>query len=153
MTDDHPDQLPFIDEHTRMINAPAALVWQELIAGFVELDKPPVRLFVRMVGAEPRTSSGGLPETGSGIPGFTVSKADEVERLELVGRHRFSRYLLTFILEQVDGRTTVRAQSYAEFPGWHGRLYRAAVISSGAHNVVVGGMLRSLAKRTSQVQS
>jgi hypothetical protein len=39
----------------------------------------------------------------------------------------------------------VRAQTYAAFPGVKGRVYRALVISSGAHRFVTQRLLRRVA--------
>jgi hypothetical protein len=60
----------------------------------------------------------------------------------LRGRHRFSDYSLTFV---VDGER-VRALTHAAFPGVLGRLYRAAVIGSGGHRIVVKRLLRKIAQ-------
>jgi hypothetical protein len=43
------------------------------------------------------------------------------------------------------GGTRVTAQTWAAFPGIRGRLYRAMVIGSGGHRVVVRRMLRNIA--------
>jgi hypothetical protein len=63
----------------------------------------------------------------------------------MAGRHRFSRYALVFRLtESANGQTTVAARSYAEFPGPHGRVYRALVIGPGAHVVATNQILRAI---------
>lgn len=78
--------------------------------------------------------------------GFVVDSVEEPSRLALKGRHWFSRYALVFELdEQGPSRTLVRAQSWGEFPGLHGKIYRALVISSGGHKIVVRDMLRRIA--------
>jgi hypothetical protein len=84
----------------------------------------------------------GLP--GEAVPGFRVVEAEPGRRLVLGGRHRFSRYTLTFVIE--DG--FLRAQTHAAFPGVLGRLYRAAVIGSGAHRVVTRRLLRQVVRAT-----
>jgi hypothetical protein len=89
------EQLPYIDEHSQRVDAPA-----------------------RVVEAEPG------------------------RRLALRGRHRFSNYALTFVL---DG-DRLRAQTHAAFPGVPGRLYRAAVIGSGGHRLVTRRLLRQIAR-------
>jgi hypothetical protein len=62
----------------------------------------------------------------------------------LTGRHRFSRYALILTLaEQPDG-TMLCARTQASFPGLHGSLYRALVIGSGAHRVLVRRLLRTI---------
>ena len=68
------------------------------------------------------------------------------ERLELAGRHRFSRYALTFSLQDGQpGVTRLAARSFAEFPGIHGRAYRALVISTRLHVLATRAMLRTIA--------
>jgi hypothetical protein len=41
----------------------------------------------------------------------------------------------------------LRARSYAEFPGPAGRVYRALVIGSGGHRIMVRRLLRDVADR------
>jgi hypothetical protein len=64
----------------------------------------------------------------------------------LEGRHPFSRYALVFLIDAREGGgCRARAQTWAAFPGPQGRLYRALVIGSGMHAVLVRRMLRRLA--------
>jgi hypothetical protein len=64
----------------------------------------------------------------------------------LEGRHPFSRYALVFVIEPAAARgALVRAQTSAAFPGLAGRAYRALVIGSGAHALIVRRMLRRVA--------
>jgi hypothetical protein len=108
-------QLPFVDEHSIEADAPPEQVWEQL----------------------QRTA----PSTG-----FHVTESDAPEKLVLEGRHPFSRYALVFLVDAIDGgRARVRAQTWAAFPGPHGRVYRALVIGSGLHVVAVRRMLRRLA--------
>jgi hypothetical protein len=67
----------------------------------------------------------------------------------LAGRHRFSRYELTLLIESEAGgsRSTLRAQTNAAFPGLHGRLYRLAVIGTRAHVVATRGILQTFKRR------
>ena len=46
------------------------------------------------------------------------------------------------------GSTSLHAHSYAEFPGVHGRVYRALVIGTRAHVVATNHMLRSVRRRS-----
>jgi hypothetical protein len=75
---------------------------------------------------------------GATLPGFAVVEASRSSRLELRGHHRFSSYALVFLIDD-EG---VRAQTYAEFPGLRGRAYRALVIGTRAHRLVVRRLLR-----------
>ncbi|MFD4184060.1 hypothetical protein [Rhodococcus sp. NPDC058514] len=86
------------------------------------------------------------PDDPSAPRGFALDSADAPARLALSGRHWFSRYALIFELDdEGPDRTRIRAQSWGEFPGLHGRLYRALVIGSGGHRVVVRRLLRQIA--------
>jgi hypothetical protein len=87
---------------------------------------------MRVLGTEPRA-------------GFEIAERTPDVRLSLVGRHRFSRYLLAFELADAPGGSTqLRAQTYAAFPGVRGRVYRALVIGSRGHAIATNGMLRSV---------
>ena len=81
------------------------------------------------------------------MPGFTVAEAVPEHHARLTGRHRYSRYTLDFTLTSEPGGTRLGARTYAEFPGFLGGVYRRLVISSGAHHVLVGRLLRSIARR------
>lgn len=148
------EDLPFIDEHRVVAGAPADRVWRA-IAGLLR----PARTtsdplgprrgsasggLARLLGAEPRRAHGRLFDEGSSVPGFAVTEAEPNERIRLTGRHRFSRYELTFLLEKHPDGTLVRARSYGWFPGPHGWLYRQAVIGSRAHRIVMRRMLREI---------
>jgi hypothetical protein len=87
-------------------------------------------------------------EEGSPVVGFRVVRANRPTLLALEGEHRYSRYALTFRLEELGpGRTEVRAETHAEFPGVQGRVYRALVIGSRAHVITVRSMLRAVKRR------
>jgi RNA polymerase sigma-70 factor (TIGR02960 family) len=73
--------------------------------------------------------------------GFAVAERRKPSRLVLVGHHRFARYELVFEVDTAGGHTTLRARTFAEFPGVLGRLYRTAVIGSGGHAFVVRRLL------------
>src|ERR1700724_3071716 len=45
---------------------------------------------------------------------------------------------------QPAGRTRVRALTWADFPGIHGKTYRALVIGTGAHRVAVRWTLKRI---------
>ena len=138
------ERLPYIDEHSGHVGATPERTWtaltETLRATFGGGD-----LGARLLGCEPlRETPGwaGLP--GQTLPGFGVAEAEPGRRLVLRGRHRFSEYQLTFLLDD-DGR--VRAQTHAAFPGPHGRLYRAAVIGTRGHVLATRWMLRQVARR------
>ncbi|MBJ8346201.1 hypothetical protein [Antrihabitans sp. YC2-6] len=118
------ERLPYIDEHATTVNSDRQRAWAAVVK---TVCRNP---------ADPST----VP------PGFVLDIATPPERFALKGRHPFSRYALIFELdEDGPGRTVVRAQTWAEFPGIHGRIYKALVIGSGGHKIVVRRMLRRIA--------
>jgi uncharacterized protein YndB with AHSA1/START domain len=139
------ERLPYIDEHaTDVGGASREQVWRaltEVLRRELHRGEP----IARALGCEPATGStmrfDGSP--GQTLPGFRVAEAEPARRLVLRGRHRFSQYELTFLLD--DGR--LRARTHAAFPGPLGRLYRAAVIGSGGHRIVTRRLLRQVARR------
>jgi hypothetical protein len=91
----------------------------------------------------------GCSETVADFPrtvvGFRVVRADRPGVISLAGQHRFSRYALEFSTQPAgDGATKLRAETRAEFPGLHGRLYRALVIGTGGHVLAVRRLLATI---------
>lgn len=124
--------LPFVDEHRIGIPAPRDVVW----AALARFAGSSLRLGSRnplgwLLGTEPRE-------------GFEVIEVVPLEHLCLAGRHRFSRYRLSFELDAAGRGTVVRARTYAQFPGVRGRAYRALVLGTGAHTMATRLMLLSL---------
>ncbi|MBS2964400.1 hypothetical protein KGA66_15185 [Actinocrinis puniceicyclus] len=138
--------LPFIDEHQVVVAAPAAVVWQSLTARIIKTRLGVSEAFARAVAARPSEATGTLLDEGSTMPGFAVAECVPGDHLTLVGSHRFSRYVLRFGLTEQPGGTVLSARSNAEFPGLPGRAYRQFVIGSGGHRVLVGRLLRSVAR-------
>ncbi|WP_261568544.1 hypothetical protein [Frankia gtarii] len=140
------DRLPFIDEHAERVAAPATVVWsvltQRIIRTRLRISEP----FARLLGAHPFRVNGTLLEPGSTLPGFAVADAVPDRRLVLTGHHRFSHYALIFTLENEPGGSVLRARSLAQFPGPAGWGYRQLVIGSGGHRVLVGRLVRSMAR-------
>jgi hypothetical protein len=127
--------LPFIDEISLEVAAPRDEVWSRLERFAQRSLLSSGGPFHRVLGTEPR-------------PGFEVAASVPGERLELTGRHRFSRYRLEFTLnDSAPGTTRLAARSFAEFPGAHGRAYRALVIGTRLHVLATRGMLRAIATR------
>jgi hypothetical protein len=117
------ERLPYIDEHARSIDATRDRAWTALLKVMCK-----------------------DPNDPSAPTGFWLDSADAPARLALSGRHWFSRYALIFELDdEGPSRTRIRAQSRAEFPGLHGKIYRALVIGSGGHRVAVRRLLRQVA--------
>jgi hypothetical protein len=127
------DDLPYVDEHAIRIAASREVVWSALQHyAATSLRIPEGNLIARLLGTEPSA-------------GFEVAQSEPTQGLTLVGRHRFSRYMLRFELtDGGDEATQLRAQTYAQFPGFRGQLYRALVIGTRAHVLATNHMLRSV---------
>jgi hypothetical protein len=144
------ERLPYIDEHSTCVAATPDRAWTALMAVGREMGSPAGPLGW-LLGLQPALASGdwsGRGHAGATLPGFVVEQACPPSRLALRGRHRFSRYALVFELEDrgPDG-TRVRARSWAAFPGIHGRSYRALVVGTGVHRLVVRRLLRGIERR------
>jgi hypothetical protein len=126
-------QLPYVDEHAIRIAAPRDVVWDAL-QRYVE------RTLTGTNGSALTSLLGTQPPAG-----FGVERSEPPDRLSVTGRHRFARYELAFELADArGGATQLRAQTYAAFPGPHGRVYRALVIGTRAHVVATTRVLRAV---------
>ncbi|MFJ8084663.1 hypothetical protein ACIQ6Y_29110 [Streptomyces sp. NPDC096205] len=147
-TDIH--DLPYVDTHTSVVDAGADVAWRAL-GDVLERSFPGRRRSgaLRLLGVADATASGPRPlAEGSTLGGFRVAAAEPPRELTLAGSHRFSSYALVFHLEEVAaGRTRLRAETRARFPGPAGAVYRALVIGSGAHAVVVRRLMSSVGRR------
>jgi hypothetical protein len=133
------EQLPFVDEHLRPVAASVEATWEATSAVMGRAPRRAAARYARLVGAR------------DGRP-FEVARSEPPRRLVLVGRHRFARYSLVFTVEELaPGLTALRAQTWAEFPGPLGRLYRAAVIDSRGHVLAVRWLLSRIARRATRV--
>ena len=139
------ESLPLIDEHGRRINADRKQVWAALGRMLSRPDRLVTTIVLRLAGALPQRAAGDPLREGSAIAGFAVVRAVRPEILVLAGRHRFSRYALTFRLRAAEAASVVTAESRAEFPGVTGTAYRALVVGSGGHVVAVRRMLARVA--------
>ncbi len=139
--------LPFIDEHSRTVDASAEETWESLRrVATGSFSNKPTGVVSKLLGCEETEAVGERGTEGSTIPGFRVTASDPPRELALSGRHRFSRYELIFRVEpQGSERSRVSAQTRAVFPGLAGSAYRAAVIGSRGHVLVTTGLLRSVA--------
>jgi len=144
------EQLSYIDEHSIPVRATPEHTWAALVAVGRAI-RGPTGPLGKLMGLQPARGSGdwrGSVEAGATLPGFVVDQARPPARLTLRGRHHFSRYALEFELEDRGSEgTRVRARTWASFRGIHGRSYRALVIGTGAHGVVVRRLLRSIQAR------
>ena len=129
-------ELPFVDEHsdpdpgTRADHVVERAAPVRRLVSAVPAARSPL---TRLLGTEPRAGFE-VEQRGSGRTAAAMA-----------GRHRFSRYRLVFELVDVaDDETQLSARTYAEFPGWRGRAYRALVIGTGLHVVATNQILRSI---------
>jgi hypothetical protein len=144
------DDLPWIDEHASEIDAPASVVWPALLRTVERMTAGGAApRYARAVGCADTEAGGPRPlEVGSTVPGFHVAELAPQASLTLAGSHRFSNYALVFRLEPLGGRRTrLVAETRAEFPGFRGHAYRAAVIGTRMHVLVVRRVMRGVAHR------
>ena len=130
--------LPFVDEHAVEIQADPEAVWEALwsvLRGRFGGSRGS-RLFARAVDVRDTEP----------ILGFRVVEEQPGRLLVLEGRHRFADYRLTFRFE--DGRLS--AATHASFPGPHGRVYRALILPTGFHALVVGRILAAVRRGASR---
>jgi len=143
--------LPWIDEHSAVVDGDPQRAWDALVHVIGRSFSDPRRGRVAaLLGCEDTTTAGPpFPAAGASVPGFHVAESQAPRLLALAGRHRFSRYALTFRLDPVeDGRMTrVRAETRAVFPGLAGRAYRVVVIGTRGHVLAVRSMLHGIARR------
>jgi len=147
------DLLPYVDEHTTVIAAGTEVVWRMLGNTLDRSSSRPGAVgYARLVGCADRTASGPRPPAeGSTFPGFRVTAAIPGRELVLEGRHRFSTYALIFHLEELGpGRSRLRAETRAAFPGLAGGLYRRLVIGTGGHRVGVRRLLAGIRRRAEE---
>jgi hypothetical protein len=143
-------ELPHLDEHATEIAAAPLDVWAAALATVERsFSKPGAAAYARLVGCDPSEVSGPRPlATGSAVPGFRVAAAVPGSELVLVGRHHFSTYAMILRLEPVhDGRTQLRAETRALFPGVSGRGYRMLVIGSHGHAIGMRRLLAGIKRR------
>ncbi len=143
------DGLPFVDEHAVDTLAAPPDVWRSVVATFGHQSAGTAQ-YARLVGADPVDASGTFPEVGATVAGFRVADVHPETMLLLTGRHRFSTYALTVLVDAHEGGTRVRALTHATFPGVLGTAYRAIVITSGAHRAITRRLLRGVVERASR---
>jgi hypothetical protein len=140
--------LPFIDEHSIEVAASPGRVWSALRQTLSPSGGRSRERFARLLGASETRSHGDPLEPGSTITGFRIVRARAPTELVLEGEHRFSRYALIFHLEALPaGRSRVRAETRAAFPGVRGGAYRALVIGTRAHVLATKRLLHSVRMR------
>ena len=142
--------LPWVDEHAAEISAPVSTVWPALLRTVERMTAGAAApRYARAVGCADTEAGGPRPlEVGSTLPGFHVAALTPERLLVVAGSHRFSDYALSFRLEPLGAvRTRVIAETRAVFPGVKGRAYRALVIGTRMHVLVVRRVLRGVSRR------
>jgi len=149
-----PERLPYVDEHSTIVAVPPEPTWEALLR-VVEgtVSGGGASRFARLLGCADTEASGPRPlALGSTVPGFHVADAQPPGELFLGGRHRFSRYALNFRLDALgDGRTRLRAETRAEFPGLEGGIYRGLVIGTRMHVLATRRILAATKRRAERV--
>jgi hypothetical protein len=128
------DPLPFLDAHERAVAASQEQTWAALRQYVDRLIGSSHQLVTWVLGTVPRN-------------GFEVSEEDPPTAIALEGRHRFATYRLVFQVSPEKDGTTLRALSYARFPGLRGTAYRTMLMRSTGHVRGVRHMLRAIADR------
>lgn len=142
--------LPHVDEHATTIEAEPDVAWDALLAvAEMSFSSPTTGRIARLLGCADADASGPRPlDRGSAFPGFHVEGVEQPRELALAGSHRFSRYALVVRLEDLgSGRTRLRAETRATFPGLKGRAYRTAVIGTRGHVLVTRRLLDAVKRR------
>lgn len=138
-----PADRPFIDAHQIVVRATTAAVWDAAADTVVGWGGPAWALVARALGCSATRSD--FPRT---VVGFRVARAERPAVISLSGEHRFSSYALEFSTSELrDGQTLLRAQTWAEFPGLPGTLYRTLVIGTGGHEIAVRRLLTVIKRR------
>jgi len=128
-------ELPFVDAHCTSVAAAPGVVFDALERIGPRLGTDAVsRMYARLVGTEDRGP-------------FHVTRSERPTLVVLSGSHRFSRYELVCRVEPQNGGSVVRFETWAEFPGLGGWVYRAAVIGTGGHRVAMRLLLAGLKRR------
>lgn len=144
------ESLPHVDEHAVAIEADPDAAWAALerVAERSFASATTARL-ARLLGCADTAVTGARPlAPGSAFPGFHVERAERPRELALAGSHRFSQYALIFRLDDLGGgRTRLRAETRARFPGLKGRAYRALVIGTGGHVVATRRIIDAAKRR------
>lgn len=148
------EELPFIDRHSAGVAAGPEATWEALNEVLVRsLDSKGSALAARMMGCVDTERSGERPlSEGATLPGFSVLTFEPSIELKLAGRDHFSRYELVFHLTPKGAEwTELTADTRAAFPGLRGRLFRALVIGTRAHVLVMRRLLKTVKREAERL--
>ncbi len=149
-------RLPHVDEHSAEIAAGPDAVWEALLRTVERsFGSTATGRVARLLGCADVDASGPRPlAAGSRFPGFHVETAERPTQLGLAGSHRFSDYALIFRLDELGaGRTRLRAETRAVFPGLRGRVYRTLVIGTRGHVLVTRRLLGAIGRRAERADA
>ncbi|MGL5811342.1 MAG: hypothetical protein ACRCYQ_15490 [Nocardioides sp.] len=140
------ESFEFIDEYERRFDVSREQAYGVIGSVIRDSPGPLLRRYARLVGVHPAAPHGtGELAVGDAVVGFRVVRVEAPKAIVLEGRHHFARYRLTFALgSRGSGASYLRARTDAAFPGRLGPLYRAFVIGTRGHALVVWLFLRRL---------
>jgi hypothetical protein len=146
--------LPYIDERAIIVNAAPMTLWEATVEVVCRRLGGGWRALATGLGCAERTASGDPRSVGAAVPGFRVVCSHPPTAWVLAGEHRFARYTWSFFIESIGhGRSRLRAETRAAFPGVSGSLYRGLVISTHAHAVAVRQILHMVKRGAEQPTS
>lgn len=143
------EELPPIDEHYIDVEAAAEATYAALFPTLESaLGNKFAHSYCERVGALETEAHGDLHHPGGTLPGFTVIRAIAPVMLALAGEHKYAQYAVVFRIDLLPGqRSRVRLETRAKFVHGRGTLYRAAVVGTRGHIIIVNRMLRSIKRR------
>lgn len=142
------ESLPRIDEHSVSVAASPEETWSALLRAVDRFAAGRSAAVARALGCAQTEHTGPPARIGSTVPGFVVTRSIPPAVLALMGEHRFSRYSLIFrIAETPLAPVLLSAETRAEFPGRTGSAYRAAIVGTRAHALVVSSILRAVRRQ------
>ncbi|HVT64773.1 MAG TPA: hypothetical protein VHD81_06450 [Mycobacteriales bacterium] len=127
------EHLPLIDVHSVVADAAPEAVFDAVERRFAGW------LSGRLGGALSRLW--GCEPAGA----FEVVAEERPTLIVVAGKHRFSRYGIVFRINPTSTGSTLSAESHAEFPGLHGRAYKALVVDSRLHVIATRRLLGEIA--------
>jgi hypothetical protein len=128
------EELPLIDEHSIEVRAAPDLVFDAVNRRFAHVLSGRLGMaFSRLWACDPPAA-------------FAIVENTRPTRVVVAGKHRFAAYAIVFRITPTADGSRLTAESRAEFPHRHGRLYRMAVVGTRGHVVATRGLLRTIAK-------
>jgi hypothetical protein len=146
------DSLPRVGDDSIEVAAGPERTWEALVETVPRaFDSRRARRSAGLLGAAHREAHGEPSVIGSTLPGFIVARSVRPATLALLGQHRFSRYALVFLIDELDsGHSRLRAETRAEFPGVSGRVYRALLAASRVPTRTVRQILVAVSRRANR---